>query len=80
MAMISDACFSLRIPAPNHRAHPPGCVAKLLSYHWWRFALLCQPQNVPVGSLDRIFRLPIPLMQFFRCVCCLDFDTLSHTS
>jgi hypothetical protein len=80
MTMISDAWCSLRIPASNHRAHPPGSVAKLLSYRLWRFALLRQPQNVPVGSLDRIFRLPIPLMQLFRCVCCLDFDSLSYPS
>jgi hypothetical protein len=40
MAMISDAGFSLRIPAPNHRADPPGGVAKQLSYRLWRFALL----------------------------------------
>jgi hypothetical protein len=62
MAMIPNPGFSLRIPAPDHRAHPPGGVAKQLSYHLWRFALLCQPQHMPMGSLDRIFRLPIPLM------------------
>ena len=80
MTMISDACFSLCIPASNHRADPAGSLAKLLGYRLWRFALLRQPQNVPVGSLDRIFRLPIPLMQLFHCVCCLDFDLFSHPS
>ena len=49
MATITYSGFSLRIPAPNHGAHPPGCVAKLLSYHLWRFALHSPPQNVEVG-------------------------------
>jgi len=81
MATITyPAGFSLLIPASNHRAHPPGCVAQLLSDHLWRFALLREPQNVPMRSLNRIFRLPVPLMQLFRCICCLDFNSLSHAS
>ena len=80
MAMIANAWFSLRIPASDHRANPSGRVAKQLSDHLWRFALLCEPQNMPMGSLDRISRVPIPLMELFRCQVCLDFDALSQTS
>jgi hypothetical protein len=80
MAPIAYPRCSLRIPPSNHPTNPSRCVAKLLSSHVWRFALLRQPQNMPMRSFHRIFRLPIPFMQFFCCVFGLDFDSLSHTS
>src|SRR5262249_10650282 len=80
MATITKPSCSLRIPASDHHATPSGRVAEQLSVPLWRCALLCEPQNMPLGSLDWIFCVPIPLMQLFRCQVCLNFDALSHAS
>ncbi len=80
MAMILDAFVSLGIPPLDNGTNPPSRVAKQFSYFAWRFALLHLPQDVPVGPLHRILRVPIALMKLFRCHIGLDLDSFCHTT
>src|SRR5213075_1863943 len=80
MTMILNAFLSLRIPSLDDRAYPPGGVAEEAGDFLWRFALLHQPENVPMGPLHGIFTLTIAFMKLLRFCFPLDFDSLSHLS
>src|SRR5947207_6024943 len=78
--MIADACCSPLIPAAHNLAHPARAISQQSGHLLGGFALLEQPEHLPVRAFHRIAGLAVPLVQCFCCQFRLHFDSFCHTS
>src|SRR5947207_2615293 len=78
--MIADACCSPLIPAAHHLAHPACAISEQSGHLLGGFALLEQPEHLPVRAFHRIAGLAVPLVKCFCCQFRFHFDSFCHTS
>ena len=64
---VPNAWLTGLIPALDNGTNPPGGIAEHGGNLIWRVALLQQPQDMPMRSLDGVGCAAIAGMQLFRC-------------
>jgi tetratricopeptide (TPR) repeat protein len=75
---VTNAWLSSLIPPLDNCPNPPGGIAEHPGNLIWRVALLDQPQDVPVRSLDGMGCASIAGVQLFRCQVGLDGHSFRH--
>jgi len=73
--VVTNGLRTFLIEALHHHANPPGGIAEHGRDFVWRVALLHQPQDMPMRSLDRIGCASIALMKLF----CYEFGLDCHS-
>jgi hypothetical protein len=68
--MITNPLLTRLIPTLDNGANPSRGIAEHRGDLVWRVALLHQPQDVPMRSLNWIGHASVALMQFFACQFC----------
>jgi hypothetical protein len=76
--LVTNAWLTSLLPALDNRANPPGCIAEHEGNLIWRVALLYQPQDLPMRSLDGSGGASVAVMKLFCCQFGLDSHSFSH--
>src|SRR5215471_17635029 len=75
---VTNAWLPSLIPALDNRPNPPSGIAEQGGNLIWRVAILQQPQDMPMRSLDRMGCASVAGMQLFRCQFGLDGHSFRH--
>jgi hypothetical protein len=75
---VTNAWLPSLIPALDNGTNPPRRIAEQRCNLIWRVALLHQPQDVPMGSLDGMGGAAVAGTQLFRCQFGLDGHSFGH--
>jgi hypothetical protein len=76
--LVTNSLLTSLLPALDNRANPPGCIAEHEGNLIWRVALLYQPQDMPMRSLDGSGGASVAVMKLFCCQFGLNSHSFSH--